>query len=1399
MKKIITIILICVFSHNQLAGLGSAYTDTLRPAAAARVKIQKISKRKVSLFYGQSRNIADKLLEMAIERPNDRRLFIWCVPRTLTERQTAQQFGFTDLVSAQQIAQAVAKELKGRGFKKGVASKPYGKDIKIHTVEFSSEIELAGERLDKITLVTADKYYTDRLYNALEKNNDQEAGQVISRGEAHVLGLQMVIKDENGISALAEELGLGKDEAGDTFISFNERSKRARGWVDIRERLSEIGVNKSISEEYLKPEEQVDSKQVIDNIRELLEHGLWDEAWEEAKSNFFGKDIFDELSKEIATGARAKVFWWIAPGERKTLVEFIKRGDRIRKDLDRLYSKAKKPVKSAAKFEAVQKKSAEKLFTDFTKGMRQFCDEFVNLDNDAWNAVNKEAKKIAIRDRDDIDYSKWPASKAEFILTAGGIKDGLYGQEEKSLSLARDEAARAIVVNFMRAISELYDENSPRYKFLTGEIQPDALESGRLLSGDLLKLLLDIVRRIEVSSVFNRIGFAADEKGHAGSPDYFFLLPRLGYVPFIEQEDFISIVDNQQAYTSVEVIPPAKEYPPAIVIRLNKDAGFGFSEKRTGDYIPEGEDAMLKILLFKGDKVVADERAYRDFIEPVKKPGKGRIVYRLKPGKDGSTLLAKALNEKTARIVMTHILVDIDKFSQALTVAAEKGEVGLEAYENVMTKARNKGPKKILTLYEAMPKLTETTKVEDLIKRMTGHEQGYERSKNLQHLLQALKAISSGLKLWPDNAELKKQKQRISKRIKRVKLDLLISKTEKAISEKSQSDIEEVLAEVEALFLDKGKKATENRMQKAAEGYPDALITWKRLIEAAKSVNRRNKLIESAHAWLDKGNLAKAEERKDAAVEQSGDAEDTQRLNSIIEGRIQKEASRINATLEGLRAGIDSAETIEQMPILSEGFAGIGNAIAMLIPSEDKTRLQELLDGTQGRHRKKISQMNLKTKRAKEKILSTLMQDEYFLDTYTTASKEALSDVERSLSESRQGIDEIPSAAVQDELKAGVARVEEKLHSALKGAPTREQKQEIDRILSELKELDGEISSSLSLAELVDLKKEISERRRGIKNGTWARMSDEQRDKIKQMRKILRDKISVAIFKKQADEAGKDPENIKSSSAGEGSDSYLSDDKDLRNSMRVLGGILKDRPKRVRSLGEMFNFVLENTNILDRFETPEEKYDNLVLLASKFEAEDFDDEWTRYIIQQMYQILLPGEPAVFSETNKLEYIIWKDEKIDLPWEGIYICLTDVRYRKDGRIPATLKFSVFAPIKYPVVRPDREEDSLKGWRYRIRHMPDRKIGRTNVIRSFSRENKGDTIWIGGRGGYAIELKLFKVESEADILYDKGYVCRILVRKPLEGFRPPDPYAENNKSFSAGIAGEIRVLGVIDSQA
>ena len=791
-------------------------------------------------------------------------------------------------------------------------------------------------------------------------------------------------------------------------------------------------------------------QELVSKVTDLLDQGLWDRAWRniQDRSGWFAEGgTIQSLGEEVAVRARTDVPWWINPQQRKRLVDFAKRHKSLLTERETL-----------AKKRAVCK--MELLFEGFSHNLRRFCGQVSQLPESVWTVINNKAKGQTPKGG-DVNSSRWPKSIREFKGVTEQLCDGIYGVVSDPALLSKDASAREIATAYLWAICELYDTDDPytgrwRLSVLSGEEQPGEEMRDAALSDRTVGLLDDILHRVIEGRIFNRVACPIDSEGHVHHPDYLINLPKIGYSPLIELEGFIDLVNNPQAYQKAEVIPPTEKCPPVLVLHLNTAEGWKFSIRHAGDDVPEGEETRLRVLLFDGEQPTAKEGPYRDLIE-------GR---KLRLDRDGTTVLAKALTEDEARIVMAHALMDARQFHKVFLAAAGKLNVSREIGDKVLDKIKAKTLRKVLPLNEVIPKLVALRKAENVLRR--AHK--YEASENLK---QALRIIRNTLRNFPDNPSLLQEDERLSACIERREL---IARAQRLSLSGKLGDKEKTLLDLEAFFCSEAGPITEDMMKKVYKNDTEALKAWRALADSTECSRQT---------------------------------------------ALKKKLERIGQKLETLEAKISSADCQEEMEGLREGFGRVEKELEQVTSSVEKENLQGLFEQLSTKHKTKLQKMREEVTDSTNEIRNALqLKVEQIRVDPITASNRAFDDL-------RARIAKIPSVKARETLLSEVSEAERNIELALKAAEetaaasavkARETAAE-EAVLRYLVKLERQIDQELSFAELLGLRDKINSLPDDICD-IWQGLNNEQKAGIAEMRDTVTVKINDILAERERSRNG---------------------------------------------------------------------------------------------------------------------------------------------------------------------------------------------------------------------------------------------------------------------------------------
>ena len=206
-----------------------------------------------------------------------------------------------------------------------------------------------------------------------------------------------------------------------------------------------------------------------------------------------------------------------------------------------------------------------------------------------------------------------------------------------------------------------------------------------------------------------RIYFSVDTDGqHIRDARWLVFLPKLGYQPCISRQDLIALVNNSEAYTSVEVVPASEKHSPHLHIKLNEEKGWKLSRKYLYE-IPAQQRTNLWAILFDGYEVVTDVKEYENLVQ--KKLGDE--PNRLMPHPEGGTLLAEAIERRQARVSILHLLVDGDKFRKKALPEDDEVEVSDE-FSDIVDRAAEL-TMSILPLDEVIQKQVEDKELKEVL------------------------------------------------------------------------------------------------------------------------------------------------------------------------------------------------------------------------------------------------------------------------------------------------------------------------------------------------------------------------------------------------------------------------------------------------------------------------------------------------------------------------------------------------------------------------------------------------------------------------------------------------------------------------------------------------------------
>ncbi|NQT32662.1 MAG: class II D-tagatose-bisphosphate aldolase, non-catalytic subunit, partial [Candidatus Omnitrophica bacterium] len=481
------------------------------------------------------------------------------------------------------------------------------------------------------------------------------------------------------------------------------------------------------------------------------------------------------------------------------------------------------------------------------------------------------------------------------------VRKDSMSQEDLESIITLKNMVKAIVINWWKMEGEMtvhapWSVVTAWDRTVTEEV-PEELEMRREMWHRAIALVHQIMRNIREDNGGDFL-ILKDSGGFLNDPRDLAVLPRIGYAPFIRQEDLGEFFNNEETYVSAEVRPATETEPPALLIRLNIEEGWQFANmiiKRDKGIVPDGEKGVLKVFLFDGDRLITDEASYRKMVTD-----DGRLA---KAG-SGSLLLSDALEKGFARLLVGHVLVNEDRLCGAF-LAGSTGtqkvnkEVRMEVDTIRGVFAKEKKKREPLPLKYAIPRFGQNEMIEDVRTAVVKGE-----------IKKALEYLETWIEQTPDPMpllELKKKVQRAGEVIEQLKMlpgrakQITTAEDEEKLSELERrlaaigQQNEDILEYLEARF---------ERTQAAVAAARERVDSDKRRIQDEKDRVEREK-------------------QKEVEAERNRVRDEEDRLARERQNRIDAAREEVTGLIEGIKAikdpeNEDHIADKEQMLLLLE-------------------------------------------------------------------------------------------------------------------------------------------------------------------------------------------------------------------------------------------------------------------------------------------------------------------------------------------------------------------------------------------------------------------------------------------------------------------------------------------------
>ncbi|MFQ5722098.1 MAG: hypothetical protein ACE5GI_06375 [Candidatus Aminicenantales bacterium] len=134
--------------------------------------------------------------------------------------------------------------------------------------------------------------------------------------------------------------------------------------------------------------------------------------------------------------------------------------------------------------------------------------------------------------------------------------------------------------------------------------------------------------------------------------------------------------------------------------------------------------------------------------------------------------------------------------------------------------------------------------------------------------------------------------------------------------------------------------------------------------------------------------------------------------------------------------------------------------------------------------------------------------------------------------------------------------------------------------------------------------------------------------------------------------------------------------------------------------------------------------------------------------------VLEIRPGVF------EIKVKKEDEVEIAKSiAVKVLGADYHDREKRKRPKSIILKVSAPSKYPIIRPEQRDKDFYTWQALSEH--SEKISSKTVRRFFYQERERDVVEIGR---YRLIILAFFGKSEAERLYNQGYLCKLRIVYP-----------------------------------